>query len=78
MRKTFKLTSDERYRFRRLKPLPHQAFDFWKEVAKDRNLDPASIMWTDGELSGLPLGHGKWWCFPVPLKCKIDPETVEI
>ena len=74
----FKLTNDERYRFRRLKALPGVAFAFWEEVAKARNFDPASIMWTDWELSALPINHNKWWCYPVPLKCKVDPSTVEI
>ena len=79
-RVVFKLTNDERYRFRRLKSTPtsSNAFPFWEEVAKARGFDPKSIMWTDGELSALPLGHNKWWCYPVPLKCKVDPATVEI
>jgi len=77
-RVTFKLSSDERYRLRRLKPLPGQAFKFWETVAETRGIDPASIMWIDGEYSGLPVGHKHHWCYPVPLVCKVDPSTVEI
>ena len=74
----FKLSSEERYRFRRLKSAVGQAFKFWDDVAKARKLDPKTIFYVDGEYSGLPIGHKKWWCYPIPLKCTVDPATVEI
>lgn len=73
-----RLSKDENREFRRLKPVPNVAFTFWERVAKLRDLDPGSIVWTDGKLTGLPLRHNQHWCYPVPLKCKVDPATVEI
>lgn len=56
-----------------------QAWRFWQAVANERGLDPHSLYSSDGtvqKVSGLPLGHGKHWCWPVPLKCKYDPRAV--
>ncbi len=79
MRIEIKLTKDEQREFRRLKPVQNAAFAFWERIAISRQLDPATIMWHDGKYSGLPQGHmGRWWCYPMPLKCTTDPKTVEI
>lgn len=84
-RETFKLTSEERARFYRLRPIVGEAFDFWKGVAKARDLDYKTIYYLDGEYSGLPVEKhwsvkdlDRGWCWPIPLKCKIKPENVEI
>lgn len=77
MRKTYKLAEAEFRRFQRLKPFQHEALSFWKYVAKIRSLDPASMI-TNGEtFTALELGHGKHWCFPIPLMCKKKPSYKE-
>ncbi len=64
------LTEDAWHKFGRLAPFVGAAFDFWREVAEKRGLDSGSII-SDGKMfTGLPSGHGKHWCFPIPLKCK--------
>lgn len=73
MRKTFKLNDGQLAQFKRLRPLQNEAHSFWKGIAKLEGLDPASIISNAPSFSGLPLGHGKPWCFPIPLKCVKRP-----
>ena len=52
-----------------------EAWTFWRKVAAARNLDPTTLIGKDwaAELSGLPIGHGKHWCYPSPLQCQHRP-----
>lgn len=80
MRRVFKLTDEEILRFERLPPIQGAAFDFWDKVAETRGLDPKTFIYhgvTRYEFSGLPLGHGKYWCWPMPLACKHIPIPME-
>ena len=69
-RQTFTLDRHEIDAFNRLPLRDGDAFTFWRSVAVARNLDYKTIL--NGlipyEFSALPLGHGKPWCWPMPLK----------
>lgn len=61
-----------------IRPIPGEAFLFWKSVADDRGLDPRSLFSADGTaraVSGLTNGHDKHWCWPSPLECKHKPRA---
>lgn len=75
MRQTYKLTNEEWRKFNRLEPELGVAFAFWWAVANDRKLDSSTLLSErDGKaFSGLPLGHGKHWCYPHSLQCKNPP-----
>ena len=77
MRKQFELDRFERNRFQSLNPFQDEAFMFWRRVAQVRNLDPESVISNGNTFTALPIGHGKWWCFPMPLKCKKKPVYAE-
>ena len=69
------LTKAERQELRRLPKEPEVAFNFWRRIAAEQGLDPATILLEqDYTTTGLPLGHGKHWCWPYPLVCKDSPE----
>ena len=80
-RESFTLTPEEVFEFRRLRPLPDEAFEFWRLVAHKRGLDYKTIIGTDTDFTGhvtftaMSLGHGKQWCWPAPLKCMSPPRT---
>lgn len=84
MRKTFRLDNKQIDEFKSLfekkNQEPDMALDFWKRVARSLNLDYRTIIY-DVEnaysFSALPRGHNKHWCYPYPLKCSVDPATVE-
>ena len=75
MRKKFTLSEAEFKQFKVLRHQPYQniAINFWAKVANDRGLDPASIISSGETFTGLPVGHEKWWCYPVALKCSKPP-----
>jgi len=54
-----------------LRPIPGEAFDFWRRVANKRGIDPGSIISNRNGFTGLPQGHRRAWCYPMRLKC--DP-----
>lgn len=70
MRKKFELDQFEKDRFERLRPFQGEALAFWARVAKVRNLDPKSVISDGYTFTALPVGHGRPWCFPIPLACK--------
>jgi hypothetical protein len=70
MRKTFRLSDLEFRQFRNLNPFPHDAIAFWKRMAIARGCDPRSVISNGATFTALPEGHGKHWCYPIPLKCK--------
>jgi hypothetical protein len=76
-REVIKLTSEEREAFRKLKPNQGEALNFWFKVALARGLDYKTFMYEDGYVSGLPWGHGKYWCWPSDLKCRQKPRYNE-
>lgn len=70
-----KLTSQERDTFDALKPNPGEAFDFWREVAWQRDMDPDSLMYSELKgVTGMPVGHGLPWCHPMTLRCRNRPQ----
>jgi hypothetical protein len=73
MRKQFELNHVELSQFRRLKPDQGVALAFWARVALSRDLDPESVISNGMTFTALPQGHGKHWCWPLPLKCKKQP-----
>lgn len=83
-RQTHTLMDQEQLVFGRLRAIYHGAgaadiWRFWRSVASARGLDPETIIGNLGHpeiFSALPLGHGKHWCWPMPLKCGVNPETV--
>ena len=77
MRQKFELDSRERDQFERLRPIQGEAIAFWSRVAKRRELDPESVISAGYNFTALPTGHGKQWCYPIPLKCKKKPQHVE-
>ena len=73
MRKEYTLTDNEFGAFRKLGNYPEEGFDFWRDVARARNLDYKTIIGNvtnQRSFTALPVGHGKHWCFPLPLKVK--------
>ena len=83
-REIFQLTDAE---FRAKQRLPREqnvAWNFWRMVADRLAIDYETIMPNYSEphsrrsFTALPKGHGKWWCYPLKLKCSIDPATVKI
>lgn len=75
MRRKYTLSETELKQFRALRyhPFQNMAFNFWAKVANARGLDPKSIISAGETFTGLPVGHGKHWCFPIPLKCNKAP-----
>lgn len=73
MRNTFALTTTERSEFYRLRALPGEAVEFWQKVAVARGLDPYSVISNGNTFTALSKGHGKQWCYPLPLKNKRNP-----
>lgn len=72
-RQSHQLSDLESKQFYNLRPFPGDAWSFWRRAASVRGLDPETLI-TKGEVfSGLPVGHGKHWCFPIPLECKGRP-----
>lgn len=75
-RRTYSLTPEECDAFRAL-PINgisgNRAFAFWSTAARARGLDPATVIATPDSFTALPVGHGKHWCWPTPLKCKKAP-----
>ena len=69
-RQRYSLTKSELKDFWNLKPEMGAALDFWARVAISRGLDPKSIISDRKGFSGLPVGHGKPWCFPYKLRLK--------
>lgn len=71
MRKAYELTAAEKRSLDRAPPIEGRAFAIWHQIAEERGLDVHSLLST-GPLTftGLPLGHGKHWCFPSSLKCR--------
>lgn len=71
------LTQPEQRRFRKLRPISGEAQNFWWKVARDRGLDPGSVLTVDGVTSGLPKEHTKHWCWPYAARYKSKPEDME-
>lgn len=69
----YHLTPTEMRDFDRLPPFEGFAWKFWQRVAYVRDLDYTTIIARAPHFTALPLGHGKHWCFPSPLKCKKPP-----
>jgi hypothetical protein len=65
-------------RFRKLQNVSGEAQNFWWSIARNRGLDPGSLVTIDGVTSGLPQGHDKYWCWPFGLKCKHKPEDLNV
>lgn len=75
-RETYELTAEEVSQLENLRGWPGVAFDFWRKVATRLGVDPKTIIhdFIDRrKFTGLPAGHGKWWCFPIPLECLKRP-----
>jgi hypothetical protein len=73
MRKEYLLTDNEFGTFRKLGSYPEEGFDFWRGAAKARNLDYKTIIGNTTNqraFTALTVGHGKHWCFPLPLNVK--------
>jgi hypothetical protein len=77
-RQHFALTSQEYDEFLHLRPIPGEAFDFWRKVARDRKVDPGSIISEFGRFTALPLGHRDHWCHPAPLHLSSRPRVSQI
>ncbi len=77
-RQHFALTSQEYDEFLHLRPIPGEAFDFWREIARRRKVDPGSILSEYGRFIALPLGHHDHWCHPAPLHFASRPRAVQI
>ena len=73
LRQSFQLTPQEQKRFRRLKPVEGEAMSFWQRAAHVRGMDPETVISNGRGFTALPYGHGKQWCYPIPLKCKRRP-----
>lgn len=67
------LSSQERDSFNDIRPVEGAARTFWRAIAHERGLDPASVMQWRGRFSGLPAGHDRHWCYPLPLQCRLRP-----
>lgn len=52
---------------------PKDIWDFWGSIAFAMGLDPKTIIAEAGKFSGLPLGHGKQWCYPQALQARTKP-----
>lgn len=70
-RRTYTLTQAELSARRALRPHYGEAWPFWRAVCAARGLDLATVLSTPAidKFTALPLGHGKVWCHPMPLKC---------
>lgn len=71
IRNSYSLTDKESNKFRALSPEEGLAWEFWGNVAHSRGLDPYSIIGDtrDGtKFTAMAYGHGKAWCYPLPLK----------
>ena len=78
MRTHWRLSDEEFKEYRRLPDEPGYGFGFWGRVAYVRGLDLGSLLSESRhQFSGLPLNHGKHWCHPQALRCKMKPEEVE-
>lgn len=76
-RKTYDLTAEETAEFRRLRDFPGVGLAFWRRVAATRGLDPETVITVGREplkFTALPVGHGKWWCWPSALECRHKPQ----
>jgi hypothetical protein len=69
------LNSGEWDAFNSLRPFPGEAIAFWRGVAERRKLDPKSLLSLNEKFTGLPLGHGHHWCYPLSLQCKRRPQV---
>jgi len=63
-RVTIALDPQERAEFAQLRGVPGAAYSFWKRVCGCRGLDYATLIM----FTALPLGHGRQWCWPMPLQ----------
>lgn len=77
-RQYFALNSDEIVALRAIQatsPLSGKlARDWWRAKAQAAGMDPGSVIAGQWKWSGLPVGHGKHWCYPVSLACATRPE----
>ena len=72
LRKSYSLTDKEHREFYRLPPEEGVAISFWGYVAHSRGLDPATVIGDESDpeiFTAMTYGHGKDWCFPMPLAC---------
>lgn len=71
-RQTFELLELD---YNKLKAMnsPTHIWDFWNSIAFVLALDPKSIIGEGGKFSGLPVGHGKQWCYPHALQARHRP-----
>ena len=76
MRKAFKLNHAEWRQVRALPPVQGIALQWWHNKAISLGLDPKTLLMCDDgwRFTGLPLGHGKHWCWPIDLKCRFIPK----
>lgn len=82
-RKTYELTIEECEDLERLRrDVPGVAFTFWRKAAARRDLDYKTILGHAGgirsKFTALPMGHGKHWCWPIPLACKRKPDLTGV
>ncbi len=68
-RQRYDLTDIEIQKRQRLPDYPGAAFSFWRNVARDRGLDPSSVIAYFNNFTALPAGHEAPWCAPLPIKC---------
>lgn len=71
-RKNYAMPEKWRPKFDALIPAPGHAFNFWRALAYEMQLDASSIIGDEVKpytFSALPIGHTKHWCYPIPLKC---------
>ena len=79
MRQTHKLSHAEWRQVKALPPVQGVALEWWRLKALSVGLDSSTLLMCDDgwRFTGLPLGHGKHWCYPIELKCRYKP-PVEI
>ena len=79
MRKLFSLTPAEIDEMERLRHEAGYAYAFWQKVCEARGLDYTTVLTRAPDrtydFSALPIGHGKYWCWPHPHQC---PKRVTI
>jgi hypothetical protein len=77
LRQTYTLSPEERLEFAALWPQELKAFKFWQRVAAARGLDYTTLIGSEHSMysfTAMPIGHGKHWCWPEPLKLEKKPK----
>jgi hypothetical protein len=54
-------------------------FAWWHALGERRGFDATTVIGNGvGGFTALPRGHGKPWCWPLPLRCKREPEAIDV